>query len=386
MVSEIVIQLPVFVYSSGNNGFALSTRDREMFDVRGIPRHITNQVLNGFEVADIDIDNIDEFKFGNVQGSALSYLEIMGTYSRIVMKTKFQLLTLGASVKYLIPHAAAGFKFHELNCDDADMWVENMTLEQLFDTSYFRYNVNTEYLFTSGDGNSPLFGFKLGSGWGSDIGLELKHTTDEVRQYFPNSPLSRCREVGYRYKLGFAFLDIGSVKLKSYASTVYNYRDSLSVMVRDGEVVVEGVGDATSKFWASASSTGGVVSKPNKIKLASAMAFQLEARLKEDVYFGVNYVHGFKRDAGVYGVKKPSVFAFTTRIEKEKFEFAIPISVYEFEQVHMGMSFRYAGFYMGTDMLGNYLFKNNVYGLDFFFGLKARIPEHKACHKKIKKG
>ena len=180
-------------------------------------------------------------------------------------------------------------------------------------------------------------------------------------------------------------LDIGRIKLNSIANFVYRYEDTLSVIVGDTALEVEGTEFISETFFNSETEEGGTVSNPTRIKLPLGVAVQFEAKLMEDVYFATNFVYGFERGQENYGPKRPTVLAFTTRLEKEKFEIAMPISIYEWRQVNLGLSMRFGGFYIGTDMLSSYLFKQDVYGMDLFLGFKLRIKEHKTCHQKIKR-
>ena len=66
----------------------------------------------------------------------------------------------------------------------------------------------------------------------------------------------------------------------------------------------------------------------------------------------------------------PNIVSASLRYETSYFEIAVPYSFYDYYLHRIGVAVRYRFLVLGTDKLGPYVTNNDVYGLDFYFGIK----------------
>jgi Family of unknown function (DUF5723) len=70
------------------------------------------------------------------------------------------------------------------------------------------------------------------------------------------------------------------------------------------------------------------------------------------------------------GVRRGNLLAVSARYEHRWFMVALPIQVYEYQRVRVGLAARAAFLTVGTDYLGSFIRKNNFTGSDIYFAIK----------------
>ena len=72
------------------------------------------------------------------------------------------------------------------------------------------------------------------------------------------------------------------------------------------------------------------------------------------------------------------------RFEDQWFEFALPISMFNYEEIRLGAMVRLAYLTIGTDKLGTFLGVSNVTGADIYVALAYKFFKKPFCEKRTK--
>jgi outer membrane protein OmpA-like peptidoglycan-associated protein len=111
--------------------------------------------------------------------------------------------------------------------------------------------------------------------------------------------------------------------------------------------------------------------------LPTALSFQVDWNIKKRFYVNASYIHGFNHDKP--GLDRPSVIALTPRYESPIFEASIPMSYLDYtgKIARIGIALRFASFFVGSDRLGSLFGLTDLYGMDFYTGLKFSMIKEK---------
>ena len=218
-----------------------------------------------------------------------------------------------------------------------------------------------------------------------DIGFTIKETTEDVTGYNPHQKRTGCTTCDYKYKFSLAILDVGRIKFKppywndSFTEdTEYNWDDFTETDAQDAEAISNIM---VEEFNASAEATNNF-----RVWLPTALSAQLDYKVANHLYLNGSMILGAPwRNA--YGVQRPTVIGFTPRFETKRFEFSMPLTMFEARDPMIGAMIRLNGnIVIGTDHIGTYLFNHDRYGADIYLHLKHTIFKNPACKEKSEDG
>ncbi len=84
----------------------------------------------------------------------------------------------------------------------------------------------------------------------------------------------------------------------------------------------------------------------------------------------------------MHTLRRPAQLALIPRYETKNLEFSVPISLYEYKYLRIGLAARVGFFSIGTEKLGTYLGLGDITGLDFYASVRFNFGKG-SCKVKI---
>lgn len=362
---DVMVHGPSFTFAVKDQAFGVYSAARVVVDARGIPDNLKGIITNGFQHQE---EMGQEKTIKNLRANALAWGELGVNYGRILSRDGDAILQGGITVKRLYGAAGAGVRI--------DNWTYVVRDSSHLETKTF----NGEYGF-----NDPTAGPLIAAkGWGMDIGLTYKLRKSGSGNYMPHSP---CTDGDYRFRVGVSLLDFGKV---SFSGPFYRNRFDQSES-RDWQNFQGTSANEVSDIDSLFNSNFNLVQVNSqdgrfRMKLPTAISAQIDYNIKKNFYVYGVVTYGLPR-LNSTGVQRASYLGIAPRWEVKRWEIALPLSLYEWKQPQMGLCVRLNSFIIGSDNLGWLLFKQDIYGVDFYCSVKYTIFKHWKCTTgKIKKG
>jgi Family of unknown function (DUF5723) len=359
-IVDVAIQGPSAAIVLGKNSFGLFTNSRFATDMRNVPDHLANYIINGFGYVP---QHGFEFSGKDIKINTMAWGELGFTYARILKASGTNMFNGGITIKRLFGITAASFLLDDVSynvIDDKDLEIVNLS-------GAYAYAL-------------PAFG--AGKGWGFDLGFTYKKTKENLDGYVPHSPQNGCKESNYIYKLGVSLIDFGQIKFATGATqqsltNASGYIENYSGSNTDGAEAIDST--LSNEF-----SPGTISSKNSFVsKLPSAVSLQFDYNVYKNFFAATAFTKGLPHRQ--FGVQRADVLSLTPRFEIKRFEVALPLSMYEYEDFYAGLAFRFNSIIIGTDRIGPYIFRPDLNGIDFYIALKYTIFKRMACNdKKLK--
>jgi hypothetical protein len=262
-------------------------------------------------------------------------------------------LHIGASVKYL-----GGYDAITMHNRDAFTFTktekETLVSNLLLDYSY------TNNL--GGDAGFSTLQYEQ-NGWG--LGADLGFTWIEpVRGPKKN-------EAAYAWKLGVSVVDLGFIRFKQNAGSYHlNANDAFSVQnpVLDSlnnadELTTQGSAILYDDILAAQVDDKFPVLTPTAISIQGAVNLGKGFFVHTIAYQNVAFVQEQM-------IARPNVLAIIPQFDTRMLTVSLPVTVYDYEETHVGASVRFMYFTVGTDNLGSLLVPGSLDGADIYAGIR----------------
>lgn len=358
----------------GKDAFAITTSQRIVVSAHNLPYDLATFAYLGLNYRPYQSVNFHDVR--PFSGGALAWGEIGLSYSRVIYARAFDKISAGISVRRL--WGAAGLYVSSRNLDyivfdDSTVSVKNLGMKGGLSLP-LDYNGNT------GATTSPLI---KGTGFGFDIGVTYTHLKHYHQTEYFNTLCAQPYE-DYDYRLGIALINIGAIRFKSNAINYQidnkssywqnlNHYHFVSINQLLDTISYKFYGDYTSAY----------AGDKFKVWLPAALSVQLDYHYMGNWYVNASLIYALKFSGNTLG--RPSQLDITPRYETSWFEVNMPVSVYDWSLVRIGLSLRVYGFTIGTDKLGGYFHFNDFTGMDFYFSIKYFLEKGK-CNNKAPKG
>ena len=356
---DLALQGPSAAIVLGRNSFGVFTNARLALDMRNIPDHLANYIINGFGYVP---QHGFEYSGKNIKLNSMAWGELGFTYARMLKVSNNHIFNGGITVKRLFGISIASFLLDELKYN-------------VIDTS------DIEFINVSGSYGYALPEFGAGKGWGFDVGFTYKKMLENVDGYVPHSPNNGCQEADYQYKLGISIIDFGQIKFASNTQQrslqdASAYWQNYSKPTANGAIGIDST--LNSEFGGV---NAGVVSKNSLVsKLPAAVSIQFDYKLHKNFYAGIFYIKGLPHQN--FGVQRSDILAVTPRFEVKRLEISMPVTMYQYQDYYAGLAFRFNNIIIGTDRIGPYIFRPDINGIDFYLAIKYTIFKRMACAEK----
>ncbi len=348
---------PAAALNWGDFGFGFHISSRSITNTNRMPADFANYLY--------DQPNVRVGYFGNsyqVEDARISHLSfseigLSGAYNW--KKSGDRMISVGGTINYLVGHAGAVVKLSDVDfaiSDSGLLHFKNGSMEVMHSNS----GINQGY------GVSTTL-----SGTYYIMTEHTDHLKNHVKQY-------GCKVPDYRFKASASLVDLGFVNFHSV-----NYRNVITALAEQNNLPITNIYVFQDFADKHASNIAGTVRKTNRIWLPKALALSADYQVKKHFFAGATYVHGMKPGSRQFGVERGKALNVNLRYERKHFEFALPITLYQFQQPQIGAMIRLSNnFVIGTDKLGTYLFNVDVYGADIFFNLKFGLFKNPECRVK----
>lgn len=199
-----------------------------------------------------------------------------------------------------------------------------------------------------------------GGGLAADLGLVLTIDGED--------------EAPYLWKFGFSLLDLGRLNFSRNAeSHTVNIQNPVSIATdayRSFSRLEEGPDYirlfSSQTLGDSAASRDGAAFG---LWLPAAFSFQADRALGGPFFAGATYTQGFP--VGEAALQRGSLLAIVPRMESRWLEAALPISIYDWQQLRVGLAIRLAFLTVGSSHLGSIFQKSDFRGTDLYVALKV---------------
>jgi len=359
------IQGPAAVWSQGDHAAGLSFGARSFTDARGITNYMGLFIEYG--VQEYDPQHGIDYSLKKVRINTINFGEIKGSYAYTFLKKKRDMLMVGISIsKFISLYGSAA------NVRQFDFNVQNDTTASVFDLQAGTMFMEEANIYGRG-------------GMGLDIGFTYQRMLREAATYFPNSKRMGCRTVPYLYKVGFSIMDIGAVKFDEDAGTFigYDFQGYTWQQYADQEFNEDNPADLFLSQQSNPDES--FIKKKFSIKLPTFVSLQADYNIwASRVYANLTWVQGLGHGKNTFGVRRANSIALTPRFESRFFDFALPISLYEYRHPQIGISLRFWFLTIGTDKLLSWIAKTDVYGGDIYAHVKIPLFYSPKCRSKMK--
>ncbi|MGA3013313.1 MAG: DUF5723 family protein [Bacteroidales bacterium] len=357
----------------GNQAFAITTGVRSVVSGKNVPYELANFAYLGLSYLpqqNIEYKDNRPFKAGE-----LTWANIGISYAYTITARNFRKITIGITVNRLFGYSGVyvyGNKVDYVVPNDTSVSVHNFK-GQVGYSLPVNYNQN-------GLWNGKLF---PGHGFSGDIGATYTRLSGIYSEdYF--TTLCSQQYNDYLYRLGVSLIDIGAIRFNTHSE---NYSiDNKSAYWSDLDKFhfssIQQMMDTISyQFYGDKKAAY----KGNSFYmwLPSALSVQFDYHYFKQWYVNASLVYGF--DLSHASVSRPSELSITPRYETRAFEADLPVSLYDWERLRIGLALRYYYFTIGTEKLGEFFRISNFTGMDLYFAFHFFIDKGN-CPKGKQKG
>lgn len=329
----------IIINLRSGHAFGLFTGVRAMVSSYDIPK-----IFNPYEMqrtVRLQTFAIDPFKI-----KGLTWSEWGINYAYTIGGDVESGLTIGANMKFM-----KGFQGFFIN----NYVGTNVT--RLSNDTLHVDTVNGELGFTNNYNDSPTK--SNGKGTGFDIGALLTTIADDDRPY--------------EWRFGASILDIGSIKM-TQNTEVHQVvsKDGFDVSKEDVKDLDEQdpLHDIITRLNQKAFNAPLATLKGNNMIFGLPAALQLQADYAFTKNLFLNALVVQRLSIGETLLRRDNLFAVTPRYESRWLGASMPISLYNYKQMRVGLVARLAFLTIGTEHLMSFISNSDLYGSDFYFALK----------------
>ena len=102
----------------------------------------------------------------------------------------------------------------------------------------------------------------------------------------------------------------------------------------------------------------------------AALNMQIDVPLTTTIFCNLSLLQRIPMGKNL--IRRSNAIAFVPRYETRFFEFALPVTFYDYKKARIGASMRYGAFTLGTDVLGALVGITDTYGADLYFGITIK--------------
>jgi len=351
---------------------ALTTQFRTGVSAEGIQGHAAKYAVEGFTY---DPLHGTTFLGKDFEVNILGWLEYGLSFATTLYENEKGSLNTGVTLKYLQGVGAAYIRnanvyYNVLN--DSDM---------VFGAGQFSSIDYGRVDYSSFEEISGLGDLNNGSGIGFDIGFTYDFLKDPSTWQYEMDGKKHTDPTVNRYKLrlGLSLLDAGSIKFKENAATLHlettnGFYPDWNVDEFDNNIDFD---ESMSGIFYNGDSAASFRTDNFKMNLPMALSLQADWNVYKKFYLNAAYIHGFENKKT--GIDRPSVAALTPRYETKWFDVSVPISYYNYtgKISRVGLAFRLASFFIGSDRVGTLFGLGDMNGMDVYAGLKFSIGKER---------
>lgn len=354
------VQVLSGVWSQGDHAAGLSFGAYSYTDARRIDEPIARFIENGVTL--YTPQHLTDYSLQRLRANSLAYGEAKLSYAYTFHKRQRNMFMAGISYKKIFPIVGGAVNIRDLNYNvfsDTVLHIYNFTGDAM---------VNTQ----------PEFSMR--GGWGFDLGFTYQRMYSGCDSYYPNSKRGGCNRLQYKWKLGISINDLGYAKFNPDNINYVGYNLDETDVINYADLTTEAGVFPQVLVDQESNPNQGVVRNPHKMSLPTSFSIQFDRNIKPSfLYLNATWVQGIAPRGAAFGPRRANTISITPRIETKWFDFALPVSLYEYQALQLGTSFRFYFLTIGTDKLLNYFVPSDIYGADIYFHLKVPLFRNPKC-------
>jgi hypothetical protein len=305
-----------------------------------------------------------------------AFAETGFTYALVLLSQEKRFLKGGLTVKRLRGIYSAHMLAPEVDYQLSQNQEGESYMQVQQGSASFGFS-RSEFDIEEGEVQEAFFGGKSpGSGWGVDIGLTYEHRPDHADyQYTLDDGKERTDhgENKYRYRIGVALLDVGSVTYKDpqqvraydikrqdldLNSETFEGVDLENMAPTLEEALQVQAGERKTEF------TSG---------LPTALHLNFDYRITRNLFLNTAVLHNLRGKSSV-AMHQPSALAVSPRLEGKRLELAMPIYLANnYRDLHVGAMLRLGALVVGSNNLAALRKSSKAVGPDLYMGLGISI-------------
>ncbi|HQU76481.1 MAG TPA: DUF5723 family protein [Chitinophagales bacterium] len=346
--SNMLVQGPSGFINTGYFSFGLFTTARSAGYVH------SGNFPEGVNVLENIIEDVP-VQVGTVDLGLLNWMEFGANVGMALTRN----LHVGANIKYLggfdaiTAHNREAFTFTRT---DRDVELTNLLLD-------YSYSVNA-----GGYPENGLYQSNL-NGWG--LGADLGFTWMQ--------PVSRSRKeyAAYNWKVGVSVVDMGFIRFRDGAGSYHLAANDQVIVANQLMDSISTAEELTAAGDLVLYDQLGAAQVDDKFPVFTPMAVSVQG--------SVNLGRGFflqslivQNTAPVHEqmIARPNMVALIPQFDTRLVTVSVPVSVYDYEEVHVGTSLRVGWFTVGTDNLPSLLIPGDLDGADIYAGIRVMPWKH----------
>lgn len=353
---------PSFMLNNGKNAYALSFSMRQFFSLNQLPDGLAN--LTKYGSIDSSIIRREGYNVNQpIRGAGLVWGETAFTYARVLKSDTKDVITVGATLKYLI-----GVGGGHVYVDNVDFGMQDRNT-LLINNSYLQAGFSLPYDYNSSrDQVNYDRQYKLGKGLGTDLGFSIQHNSrlHNIQRF---SRYCEQEFEPYDYRFAVSLIDLGYIRFK-YHVTTGTYKNSTPIPYDLRKFSFNSTQDAIDQLN-SLYPNPDTTKKKFSILLPSAISFQYDKRITNNIYVTAGGIVGIP--LGRNALHRPSQLAIIPRYESDIFEISMPLSLYDFTKPRLGLSTRIFFLTLGTERLISLGGVHDYYGYDFYASIRLNF-------------
>ncbi len=329
---------PSFLFKFHEHSIGLMTAFRVAGGTRKVPGVLGYYTFE--EYPNEDEITIDKFKLG-----AAAWSEIGVHYGRQINTS----LTFGTNFKYLM-----GYEGAYLNNYRKTGVVKHRDNEIDFLTTKGGFGLTNTYM-----DNQEFNGLQKN---GNGIALDLGFTFTQFKDY----------DDGYLFRLGVSLIDLGYIRFNKNTENHLVESDGDFTIDTDDYKELEEYDDLIENLSNDVFGQMNLTAqRPGfSLTLPTALSIQADYSLTENVFLNATVVQHVP--FGRNRIARTDLLAITPRFEHRWLDVQLPISLLNYDQLHVGLSLRLAYLTIGSENLAALFGKNsNLTGGDIYMALKV---------------
>lgn len=182
--------------------------------------------------------------------------------------------------------------------------------------------------------------------------------------------VSEYGDDNYQWRFGVALLDIGKIKFSPQAE--YHYANEIhatGVLTRDDFKGIKTPIEAIRKYSkiVAGDSLETLYAKEFKIGLPMTLSLTAEYQFLPRAYVSAIFQQRIiQQDQALY---RGNMLAVAARYQHRWFSTTVPVSLYNYQHLRLGVAARLGYLTLGTERLGSFFGKKNLTGTDFYMAL-----------------
>jgi hypothetical protein len=347
--ASAVVQGPsVFFNFNNKSALAITSRARVMTNIIDIDSKLAEQLID-------ETDDHTGFPYtisssNNMVVNVNGWTEFGVSYAREAYAKGNHYLKGGISLKYLAGAANAAININNLN---GTLALDAVTNEPYLTNSRGAIGLSFGGINTSDIEADDLLQFKS-RGFGADLGFVYEYRPDTAGAMRNNSGELRRDLNKYKFRIGLALLDVGSIKYDRDLSRSGSYGINISAAQRFylsalADAGIDDFKDTLNKYPQYFTPDGGMSEPTYNVSLPTTLQLNVDYHFQKGLY--VNLATQFaltNSRTKVYNSQYYTSIALTPRFENRGIGVYLPLAYNSLTQFTAGAAFRLGPLFIGS--------------------------------------